>query len=77
MHPASVLTTSAQTPVKYPGPSSAWANSISTTRKRSHEYAPDQQSTVIQYLDAIRTRSGIPGVLGLLGPGRQKQFYAG
>jgi len=63
VHPASVLTTSAQTPVKYPWPIFRLGELYLDYAEALNEYAPDQQATVIQYLDAIRTRSGIPGVM--------------
>ena len=64
VHPASVLTTAAQTPVKYPWPIIRLGELYLDYAEALNEfYGVNQQSTVIQYLDPIRTRSGIPGLL--------------
>ena len=64
VHPASILTSAAQTAVKYPWPIFRLGELYLDYAEALNEFSgADQQSTVIQYLDAIRTRSGIPGVL--------------
>jgi hypothetical protein len=64
VHPASVLTSSAQTPVKYPWPIIRLGELYLDYAEALNEYAGvAEQNTVIQYLDPLRIRSGIPGVL--------------
>ncbi|HTI07610.1 MAG TPA: RagB/SusD family nutrient uptake outer membrane protein [Puia sp.] len=64
IHPASVLTSSAQTPVRYPWPIIRLGELYLDYAEALNEYAGvAEQSTVIQYLDPLRIRSGIPGVL--------------
>lgn len=64
VHPASVLTTSAQTQVKYPWPIIRLGELYLDYAEALNEFSGEAaQSAVIQYLDAIRTRSGIPGVM--------------
>jgi hypothetical protein len=64
IHPASVLTSSAQTAVKYPWPIIRLGELYLDYAEALNEYSGvAEQSTVIQYLDPLRIRSGIPGVL--------------
>jgi hypothetical protein len=64
VHPASVLTSSAQTPVKYPWPIIRLGELYLDYAEALNEYSgPTAQSTYLPYIDALRTRAGIPGVL--------------
>ena len=63
VHPASVLTTSSQTAVRYPWPLIRLGELYLDYAEALNEYAGvAQQSTVLQYIDPLRIRSGIPGV---------------
>ncbi|HSC38584.1 MAG TPA: RagB/SusD family nutrient uptake outer membrane protein, partial [Chitinophagaceae bacterium] len=64
VHPASVLTSSAQTPVKYPWPIIRLGELYLDYAEALNEYSgPAAQSSFLPYIDALRTRAGIPGVL--------------
>jgi len=63
VHPASVLTSSSQTAVRYPWPLVRLGELYLDYAEALNEYdGVAQQSTVLQYIDPLRIRSGIPGV---------------
>ena len=63
VHPASVLTSSTQTPVRYPWPIIRLGELYLDYAEALNEYSGvAAQSTFLPYIDALRTRSGIPGV---------------
>ena len=64
VHPASVLTSSSQTPVRYPWPIIRLGELYLDYAEALNEYAgTSAQSEVLQYIDPLRIRAGIPDVL--------------
>ncbi len=64
VHPASVLTSSSQTPVKYPWPIIRLGELYLDYAEALNEFSGvAAQNTVLQYIDPLRTRAGIPGVM--------------
>jgi len=64
VHPASVLTSSSQTPVRYPWPIIRLGELYLDYAEALNEYAgTSAQSEVLQYIDPLRIRAGIPAVL--------------
>lgn len=63
VHPASVLTSSTQTPVRYPWPIIRLGELYLDYAEALNEYSGvAAQATLLPYIDALRTRAGIPGV---------------
>jgi len=64
VNPASVLTSSSQTPVKYPWPIIRLGELYLDYAEALNEYAgATAQSEVLQYIDPLRIRAGIPDVM--------------